>query len=108
MCVSCFNLVREASAPSKLKLARDTNEVVRSQRSLVHPETGAPLLPTETEYFQAYGGDKRPIYLTPDEVKATKKMGMQTGFKLLGFRKISELKFGDFVMGGTFIYPEEK
>ncbi len=31
MGVSCYNLVHEASAPSKLKLARDTNETVRSQ-----------------------------------------------------------------------------
>ena len=106
--VSCFNLVREASAPSKMRLARDTNEPVRSQRNLVHPDTGAALLPTETEFFQAYGGDKQPIHMTQDEVKTIKKMGMRPGLRLLGFRKMSELKFGDFVMGGSFIYPEEK
>ena len=103
--VSSFNLVREASAPTKLKLARDTNESVRTQRNLVHPETAAPLLPTEMELYQTFGD--RPLYMTPDEVKAAKKMGLQPGLKLMGFRKIQDLKFGDFVSGGTFIYPEE-
>ena len=103
--VSSFNLVREASAPTKLKLARDTNEPVRTQRNLVHPETAAPLLPTEMELYQTFGD--RPLYMTPDEVKAAKKMGLQPGLKLMGFRKIQDLKFGDFVSGGTFIYPEE-
>ena len=72
---------------------------------MVHPETAAPLLPTEMELYQTFGD--RPLYMTPDEVKAAKKMGLQPGLKLMGFRKIQDLKFGDFVSGGTFIYPEE-
>ena len=91
--------------PLSHEKVKNASLIGRTQRNMVHPETAAPLLPTEMEFYQTFGD--RPLYMTPDEVKAAKKMGLQPGLKLMGFRKIQDLKFGDFVSGGTFIYPEE-
>jgi len=110
MGVSIFNLLSKTSKPAKTKLARDTNEEVISQRTWVHPVSGAPLLPSDINQFMDYG--MKNIKLTSDEAKNLKQLGEggadSRGLKLLGFKPKSCLKFGHFVKSSQFLYPDEK
>lgn len=110
MSVSIFNLLSRASKPTKTKLARDTNEAVTSQRTWVHPVSGAPLLPSDINLFMDYG--MKNIKLTTDETKNLKQLGEggkdSRGLKLLGFKPKSCLKFGHYVKSSQFLYPDEK
>ena len=106
MAVACYNLVREATLPSKMRLTVDKSEPVKSQRNFIHPNTGAPLLPSEINFSQTYSGKK--ILLTSDEIKTLKKMEIEPGLKLFGFRKVDELKRHQFVQSGSFLYPDNE
>jgi len=104
--VSSYNLVGKTSKPSRKKLASDTNEAVLTCRSWVHPITGAPLLPSDINKFQSYGG--RNISFTQDEVKNINSLGSdQPPLKLCGFKPISMLKPSHYVRGSQFLQPLE-
>ena len=103
--VASYNIVQKAYKPSKVKLAIDTNEEVKVQRTFVNHETGSPLLPSEINMFLEYGG--RRIKFTTDEVKGMNVLDGRLGLRLCGFKPLSSLKWGDFVRSGNFIYPEE-
>lgn len=90
----------------QVKLAKDTNEEVKTQRNFINPRTGAPLLPSDINKFQEYGGKK--IKFTQDEVKSVVMMEGQLGLRLLGFKPQSSLKWSQFVKSSNFLYPEEK
>jgi len=105
LAISSYNLVQKAYRPSKVLLARDTNEFIIRQRNFIHPRTGAPLLPSDVDMFQQYGD--RKIRFTQDEVKAMMVMGMEPGLKLLGFRPLGLFKYHHFVKSCSFIYPDE-
>ncbi|KAF5345659.1 hypothetical protein D9757_014209 [Collybiopsis confluens] len=49
---------------------------------------------------------QRPFY-TPEEMKSFRTLGLEPGFKLLGFKPRKELKFEDNVKHSLFIYPDE-
>ena len=65
-----------------MKLAKDTNEEVKTQRNFINPRTGAPLLPSDINKYQEYGGKK--IKFTQDEVKCVVMMEGELGLRLLG------------------------
>ena len=104
--VNTFNLVQKAYKPPKVRLARDNNEEVRTQRTFTNPTTGAPLLPSEINKYQEYGGER--ITMTQEEVKSIVSLDGNVGLRLIGFKPIDSLKFGHYVRSGYFIYPEEK
>ncbi len=87
-----------SSRPSKVKLSRDTNEEVKVQRTFVNYETGAPLLPSDIDKFQEYGGKR--IRFTMDEVKGMTAMQQggdgggnnNVGLRLCGFKPLSTLR----------------
>jgi len=104
--VSSYNLVSKTSKPAKQKLSADTNETVSTSRTWVHPITGAPLLPSDMNKFQNYGG--KNICFTHDEVKNVSGLGSdQTPLKLCGFKPISSLKPSLHVRGPQFLQPAE-
>jgi ATP-dependent DNA helicase 2 subunit 1 len=103
--VSTYNLVQKAYKPSKVRLALDTNEEVRTQRTFVNPASGAPLLYSDISKYQEYGGKK--IKFTQDETKNVVLMEGEVGLQLCGFKPRSFLKWGQFVRSGYFLYPEE-
>ena len=104
--VSSFNLTRKMNKPSKQRMTADTNEEVKSSRRFFHPNTGAPLLPSDMNCFVKYG-DRR-IQLTQDEVKSVKAMGGdQTYLTLCGFKPLTCLKMSNFVKHSHFLYPHE-
>ncbi len=107
LAVSTYNLVQRASKQPRSWLTKDTNEEVRTLRQLIDPKTGAPLLPSEVDRFMEYGGMR--IKFTADEIKAIQKslLGGSFGLKLLFFRPVSHILFGDFVKSAKFIYPDE-
>lgn len=72
--VATYNFVQKADKPSKVKLSKDTNEEVKVQRNFINQETGAPLLPSDINKFQEYGGKR--IKFTIEE---TKSMAMLDG-----------------------------
>ncbi|KAF9072547.1 ku70-like protein [Rhodocollybia butyracea] len=49
---------------------------------------------------------QRPFY-TPDEMRSFRTLGLEPGFKLLGFKPRDTLKFEDNVKHSLFIYPDE-
>ncbi|KAE9390609.1 Ku DNA-binding complex, Ku70 subunit [Gymnopus androsaceus JB14] len=49
---------------------------------------------------------QRPFY-TADEMRSFRTMGLEPGFKLLGFKPRSTLKFEDNVKHSLFLYPDE-
>ncbi|KIK60138.1 hypothetical protein GYMLUDRAFT_200779 [Collybiopsis luxurians FD-317 M1] len=49
---------------------------------------------------------QRPFY-TSEEMKSFRTLGLEPGFKLLGFKPRSELRFEDNVKHSIFIYPDE-
>ena len=103
---SVYNLVQRATKPAKSILARDTNEPIMRQRNFIHPMTGAPLLPSDIDMYQEYGG--RRIRFTPDEVKSMMAMDMKLGLKLVGFKPLEDLKFSHYVQPCNFIYPDDQ
>eukprot|EP00090_Calanus_glacialis_P040227 TRINITY_DN7011_c0_g1_i1.p1 TRINITY_DN7011_c0_g1~~TRINITY_DN7011_c0_g1_i1.p1 ORF type:complete len:605 (+),score=238.41 TRINITY_DN7011_c0_g1_i1:38-1852(+) len=104
--VSAYNLVSKSSKPAKQKLASDTNEAVVTCRTWTHPITGAPLLPSDMNRFQKYGG--KNISFTEDEVKNINSLGSeQLPLKLCGFKPISSLKPSHHVRGPQFLQPLE-
>ena len=103
--VSLYNLVQRAIKPPKTMLARDTNEPIMRQRNFIHPVTGAPLLPSDIDMYQEYGG--RRIRFTQDEVKSMMAMDMKVGLKLMGFKPLQDLKFSHYVNPCNFIYPDD-
>jgi len=50
--VAAYNFVQKAYKPPKVKLAQDTNDEVKVQRTFINYNTGAPLLPSEINKFQ--------------------------------------------------------
>ena len=104
--VSTYNLAQKAYKPSKVKLARDTNEEVITKRAFLNSDTGAELKPSEINKFQEYGGKR--IKFSLDETKAITTMQTEPGLKLVGFKPTSTLKFGHFVRHSYFIYPDEE
>lgn len=105
--VSSFNLTRKMNKPSKQRMTADTNEEVKSSRRFFHPNTGAPLLPSDMNCFVRYGG--RKIQMTGDEVKSVKALGGdQTYLTLCGFKPITCLKMSNFVKHSHFLYPHEE
>ncbi len=103
--VAAYNFVQKAYKPTKVKLAKDSNDEVKVQRSFINHTTGAPLLPSEINKFQEYGGKR--IKFTIDEVKSLTMMDGVLGLKLCGFKPFSSMRWGDFVRSGNFLYPEE-
>eukprot|EP00092_Neocalanus_flemingeri_P030946 GFUD01033608.1.p1 GENE.GFUD01033608.1~~GFUD01033608.1.p1 ORF type:complete len:608 (+),score=207.55 GFUD01033608.1:49-1872(+) len=104
--VSTYNLVGRSAKPPKQKLASDTNEEVNSCRTWTHPITGAPLLPSDMNRFQNYGG--KNISFTEDEVKNINSLGSeQPPLKLCGFKPISSLKPSHHVRNPQFLQPLE-
>jgi len=105
--VSSFNLTRKVNKPTKQRMTADTNDEVVTSRRWVHPVTGAPLLPSDMNSFQTYGGKR--IKLTTDEVKAVKSLGGdQTYLKLCGFKPLDCLKLQHHVRASHFLYPHEE
>ncbi len=104
--VATYNFVQKAYKPSKVKLAKDTNEEVKIQRTFINHATGAPLLPSDMNKFQEYGG--RRIKFTFDEAKSVTTLDGKLGLRLCGFKPLSSLKWSHFVKSGNFIYPEER
>merc|ERR1740137_383955 len=104
--VSSYNLVGKASKPSKQKLASDTNEAIVTCRTWTHPITGAPLLPSDMNKFQKYGG--KNICFSEDEVKNITSLGSnQPPLKLCGFKPITILKASHHVKSPQFLQPLE-
>jgi len=104
--VSSYNLLGRSSKPPKQKLASDTNEPVSSCRTWTHPITGAPLLPSDMNRFQKFGG--KNICFTDDEVKSIKSLGSdQPPIKLCGFKPISSVKPSHHVRASQFLQPLE-
>jgi ATP-dependent DNA helicase II len=89
--ISTYNLVQKASKPTKVNLARDTNEEVKTNRAFINHETGAELLPSEINKFQEYGGKR--IKFSLDECKGMMSMQTETGLKLLGenIKKVKQI-----------------
>jgi len=104
--VATYNFVQKAYKPSKVKLAQDTNDEVKIQRTFINHMTGAPLLPSDINKFQDYGGKR--IKFTLDEIKGMTMLDGEVGLRLCGFKPMSNLKWGSFVRSGNFIYPEER
>lgn len=104
--LNTYNFISKSYKPSKVKLAKDTNEEVVVQRNFFHPVTGAPLLPSDIKKYQEYGGKR--IKLTQDETKAITMLDGELGMKIVGFKPLSALKWGHYVRSSGFIYPEEK
>jgi len=105
--VSSFNLTRKMNKPPKQRMTADTNEEVKSSRRFFHPNTGAPLLPSDMNCYVRYGG--RKIQMTGDEVKSVKAMGGdQTYLTLCGFKPITCLRLSNFVKHSHFLYPHEE
>lgn len=104
--VASYNFVQKSYKPSKVRLAKDTNDEVKTQRNFFHPSTGAPLLPSDIDKFQDYGGKK--IKFTQDEVKGIAMLDGNLGMKLIGFKPKSSLKWAQFVRSSSFVYPDEK
>ena len=104
--VNSYNLVSKKSRPGKQILAADNNEVVKSKRVFRHPETGEPLLPSDMNRFQEYGG--KNISFAEDEWKGLKCLGSeQAGLKLVCFKPLSFLKLSDHVRSAHFLQPLE-
>ena len=49
--VSTYNLAQKAYKPSKVKLARDTNEEVITKRAFINSDAGSELKPSEINKF---------------------------------------------------------
>ncbi|KAJ7639391.1 SPOC like C-terminal domain-containing protein [Roridomyces roridus] len=49
---------------------------------------------------------QRPFY-SAEDIKTFRTLGREPGLKLLGFKDLSELEFGDNVKHSNFIYPNE-
>lgn len=104
--VATYNMLGRASKPTKIKLASDTNEEIKSDRTWIHPSNGAPLLPSDMAKFMSYGG--KNIKMAENEVSQIKSFGEEANFlKLLGFRSASTLKFRNHVKIPQFLYPCE-
>jgi len=104
--VATYNLLGRASRPAKRKLAADTNEEVKSQRTWLHPTSRTPLLPSEMVKFMAYGG--KNIKMTDAEVSRIRSFGeTENTLKLLGFRPLSSLMICNHVKLPQFLYPSE-
>lgn len=105
--ISTYSFVQKANKPSKVLLASDTNEEVRTERRFMDFTTNTPLLSSDINKFIEFGGQK--IKFTQDEVRGMAKSVLRDcqGLKLLAFKPINKLDWSYFVRSNHFIYPEE-
>ena len=61
--VSAYNMVTQRKKPARQKLAGNNNQVLKSKRTWVHPETRSPLLPSEMNRFLSYGGKVITVWI---------------------------------------------
>ena len=109
MAVASYNFVQKASKPTKVRLARDTNEEVRVQRTFIDRSSGAPLLPSDVCKFMEYGRTR--IKFTQDEIRGMRKAPMdgQYGLRLLAFKSRESFDVAtSYVRSSHFLYPAEE
>ena len=109
MAVATYNFVQRATKPSKLLLARDTNEEVKLQRTFIDNKTGAPILPSDIAKFLEYA--KTRVSFTQDEIRGMQKATMDGfyGLRLVAFRPSESFPWGaSFVRSSHFLYPDEE
>ena len=109
MAVATYNFVQKATKPTKVRLARDTNEEVKIQRTFIDHKTGAPLLPSDIAKSIEYGGTK--VSFTQDEIRSMQKATMHGfyGLRLVAFRPTESFPWGAlFVRSSHFLYPDEQ
>ncbi|XP_066563314.1 X-ray repair cross-complementing protein 6 isoform X1 [Amia ocellicauda] len=102
--VGVYVLVRGAVKPAAVRLARDSNEPVRTKTRLYHTHTGSLLLPSDTKRAQVYGS--RKIVLEREETDEVRKFETP-GLVLIGFKPLARLKMHQHIRPAHFIYPEE-
>uniref|UniRef100_A0A0P6J643 ATP-dependent DNA helicase 2 subunit 1 n=1 Tax=Aedes aegypti TaxID=7159 RepID=A0A0P6J643_AEDAE len=110
--VNIYSLSRKTKYPAKVKLLRDTNEVIVSKRSYQvicadHDQSGPsskPLLPGDQRKTLTIGGEK--VSFSVDEVTNMKQM-LQPGIQLLGFKPISKVSPVNHLRSSLFLYPDE-
>jgi len=104
--VTIFNMLGRSKKPYKQKREVSTNELIKSERSWVHPHLSTPLLPSDMAKFMNYGG--KNIKMSEDEVKFIRQFGEQENYlRLIGFRDRDTLSFGNHVKLSQFLYPCE-
>lgn len=105
--ISCsiFNLIRECTKPSKIKLDKKTNAETKTVTRRYVPETGEILFASDTK-LAVDVCDKR-LTFEQDEIKSIKRFG-QPGMRLLGFKSLNTLKPYMYIKPGHFLYPDEK
>jgi len=104
--VSVYNMLGKPKRPQRQKMVRNTSDLVRTERSYVHPIDQTPLLPSDINKFMNYGG--KDIEVTEAEVQHIRSCAMQDNFiRLLGFRNKDSLKLGNHVKMPQFLYPCE-
>lgn len=110
--VNIYSLSRKTKYPAKVKLLRDTNEVIISKRSYQIVTTdedqnvseSRPLLPGDQRKTQTVGGEK--VSFSVDEVTNMKQM-LPPGIRLLGFKPISKVSLANHLRSSLFLYPDE-
>lgn len=110
--VNVYSLSRKTKYPAKVKLLRDTNEVIVAKRSYQatsvsddHSESHCkPLLPGDQRKTLTIGGEK--VIFSVDEVTNMKQM-LQPGIRLLGFKPITKVSPGNHLRSSLFLYPDE-
>nr|XP_029719067.1 X-ray repair cross-complementing protein 6-like [Aedes albopictus] len=110
--VNIYSLSRKTKYPAKVKLLRDTNEVIVSKRSyqMVCPDDNQteqlskPLLPGDQRKTLSIGGEK--VSFSVDEVTNMKQM-LQPGIRLLGFKPITKVSPANHLRSSLFLYPDE-
>ncbi|XP_029719036.1 X-ray repair cross-complementing protein 6 [Aedes albopictus] len=110
--VNIYSLSRKTKYPAKVKLLRDTNDVIVSKRSyqMVCPDDNQteqlskPLLPGDQRKTLSIGGEK--VSFSVDEVTNMKQM-LQPGIRLLGFKPITKVSPANHLRSSLFLYPDE-
>ena len=69
-----YSLCRRTSAPTSVKIHRDTNSEVKTQTRVYNKETGDDVMPQDIKLFQSYGGKK--LCLGTEEVNKMKQLGI--------------------------------
>lgn len=113
--VALYNLTGKVKLPKRLKLFRESNEVLVSKRSYIigaydeelneyNYSRAEKLMPSQIRKSQQLGGEK--ITFTADEVSSMKQL-MEPGIRLLGFKPKSKISLHQYLTSADFLFYDE-
>lgn len=114
--IGIYSLTRTSTMPTKVKLTRDTNQVITVTRSYKYgkinedddlntqEEADQKLTAAQTIKYQEVGCEK--VKFTPIEANEIKQI-LDPGLKILGFKPKSVISMHNHIKSPYFVYPTE-